>query len=169
MNWTKLLTAQVEANYAAATGLISLCKDKDLGWTPASGANWMSEAQLLEHITSACGLCMDCFVKGEWPMLECASQDDMLPPASKLPAAKSVAAAKRALAKDKKLALAAIKAAGEKALSTKKVSAPWNPTKRLLGEQLLFCVEHLQSHKSQLFYYLKLQGKPVHTGHLYGM
>ena len=30
-------------------------------------------------------------------------------------------------------------------------------------------IGHLSTHKNQLFYYLKLQGLPVHTGHLYGM
>jgi hypothetical protein len=30
-------------------------------------------------------------------------------------------------------------------------------------------VEHLGNHQSQLFYYLKLMGKPVNTMHLYGM
>jgi hypothetical protein len=30
-------------------------------------------------------------------------------------------------------------------------------------------VTHLDVHKSQLFYYLKLQGKPVNTAHLWGM
>jgi hypothetical protein len=30
-------------------------------------------------------------------------------------------------------------------------------------------VEHLAQHKGQLFYYFKLQGKPVNTGHLWGM
>ena len=30
-------------------------------------------------------------------------------------------------------------------------------------------VDHLKEHKAQLFYYLKLQGKPVHTGNLWGM
>jgi hypothetical protein len=29
-------------------------------------------------------------------------------------------------------------------------------------------VDHLASHKSQLFYYLKLMGRPVHTGSLWG-
>jgi hypothetical protein len=28
---------------------------------------------------------------------------------------------------------------------------------------------HLTQHKGQLFYYLKLQGKPVNTGDLWGM
>jgi hypothetical protein len=30
-------------------------------------------------------------------------------------------------------------------------------------------IDHLKAHKSQLFYDLKLQGKPVNTGHLWGM
>jgi hypothetical protein len=30
-------------------------------------------------------------------------------------------------------------------------------------------VGHLAQHKGQLFYYLKLQGKPVNTAHLWGM
>jgi uncharacterized damage-inducible protein DinB len=33
---------------------------------------------------------------------------------------------------------------------------------------MLFMVEHLNQHKGQLFYYLKLQGKPVKTPDLWG-
>ncbi len=29
-------------------------------------------------------------------------------------------------------------------------------------------IEHLKQHKGQLFYYLKLQGKPVNTSDLWG-
>ena len=39
----------------------------------------------------------------------------------------------------------------------------------VLGRRLLQMVEHLNQHKGQLFYYLKLQGVPVHTGNLWGM
>ena len=38
----------------------------------------------------------------------------------------------------------------------------------VLGRQLLQMVQHLDRHKSQLFYYLKLQGKPVTTAELWG-
>ncbi len=38
-----------------------------------------------------------------------------------------------------------------------------------LGFQLHQMVRHLDEHKAQLFYYLKLQGKPVNTGDLWGM
>ena len=47
--------------------------------------------------------------------------------------------------------------------------APWNPQPVQLGQQLLGMVNHLNQHKGQLFYYLKLQGKPVNTMHYYGM
>ena len=39
----------------------------------------------------------------------------------------------------------------------------------LLGHRLLQMVDHLKQHKGQLFYYLKLQGKPVSTTDLWGM
>ena len=38
-----------------------------------------------------------------------------------------------------------------------------------LGHRLLGMIGHLTQHKAQLFYYLKLQGKPVNTMHLWGM
>jgi hypothetical protein len=56
----------------------------------------------------------------------------------------------------------------DESLDTTMVAAPWSPEKKPLGYNLLDMVEHLKTHRSQLFYYLKLQGKPVHTGHLWG-
>ena len=54
-------------------------------------------------------------------------------------------------------------------LSGKITVAPWSPVEMILGQHLLHMVDHLKSHKSQLYYYLKLQGKPVNTGNLWGM
>ena len=59
--------------------------------------------------------------------------------------------------------------ATEDDLVSKAVTAPWNPTPRILGLRLLDMLRHLESHKAQLYTYLKLMGKPVHTGHLWGM
>jgi len=71
---------------------------------------------------------------------------------------------------DRKTALEMIAKAGEHDLATKRVGAPWDPTARLLGEPCLMMIDaHLATHKTQLFDSLKLWGKPVHTGHLYGM
>ncbi len=93
-----------------------------------------------------------------------------LPPADKLPTVKSVADAAKRIEADHRTALEMVAKAGESDLATKRVAAPWDPTEMLLGEQCLMMIDaHLATHKAQLFYYLKLMGKPVHTGHLYGM
>ncbi|MCE9635446.1 MAG: DinB family protein [Planctomycetes bacterium] len=169
MNWTELLTAKVNETYHAIEGMLSLCDDASLGWKPATGANWMTTGQLIDHLTNAGGSCIAGFVAGKWPMPEGASVEEMLPSAERMPTAKSVAETRTKLAADKALALAMIAEAGEQNLATKMVAAPWNPQPALLGLQCLGMVDHLANHKAQLFYYLKLQGKPVHTGHLYGM
>jgi hypothetical protein len=174
VNWTDLLKAQVESTYRATEGLLAMVEEQNLSWRPETGHNWMTMGQLLAHIPTACGACMKGFVTGDWGMPEGVdinemSAEEMLPPASKMPSAKSVAEAKKALAADKKLALEMIAKPGEKNLASQMVAAPWNPQPRALGHQLLDMVGHLGQHKGQLFYYLKLQGKPVHTGNLYGM
>ncbi|MCK6459892.1 MAG: DinB family protein [Planctomycetes bacterium] len=169
MNWTELLKTRIEDVYHATEGLIGLVDDKSLGWKPATGSNWMTTGQLLKHVETACGHCCKGFVTGDWGMPADATAEDMLPSADKMPATKSVAETRKALAADKKLALQMVVEAGEKSLGGKKVAAPWDPTERLLGEQFLSMIGHLATHKAQLFYYLKLQGKPVHTGNLYGM
>lgn len=169
MNWTALLRSQIEGVYHATDGLVKMVEPGMLSWKPATGSNWMTVGQLLEHTTNACGTCIRNFVTGEWGMPEGATEGDMLPSADKMPTAKSVADVLKRLEAEKKLALDSVAKAGEEDLANKKVPAPWNPTPQVLGEQMLFMVEHLQTHKAQLFYYLKLLGKPVHTGHMYGM
>jgi hypothetical protein len=169
MNWTKLLETEIAETYHAVDGLMQLVDDSALSWKPATGSNWMTTGQLLMHLTNACGACCRGFVTGEWPMPADAKPEDMLPAAAKMPSVKSVAEARKLLAEDKALALEMLKRASEKGLAEKLVAAPWNPTPKLLGHQCLSMVGHLTSHKSQLFYYLKLQGKPVHTGTLWGM
>ena len=173
MNWTELLKSEIESSYAATDGLLALLEDGDLDWKPATGTNWMTAGQLAEHVTSACGGTVRGFVTGDWgiPPEEMADlpADEMLPPAEKLPSATSVAAVRRALAEDKTLALRTIDEAGEKRLASEETTAPWDPTPMILGHRLLHMIGHLGNHESQLFYYLKLMGKPVNTMHLYGM
>jgi len=94
----------------------------------------------------------------------------MLPPAEALPTVETVAKARELLAADKKLALEMLAQAGEDDLENKRLAAPWSPQQETqLGHHLLGMVIHLQSHKSQLFYYLKLMGRDVNTMHLWGM
>jgi hypothetical protein len=169
MNWTKTLETEMENNYRATEGLIKLVDKDKLSWKPETGANWMTTGQLLQHITEACGMCCKGFVTGDWGMPADAPADDMLPPAEKMKSVKSVDQALKQLAADKKTALEMVKQVGEKDLGTRLVAAPWNPEKQPIGHQFLQMAGHLSNHKAQLYYYLKLQGKPVHTGTLYGM
>ena len=63
-----------------------------------------------------------------------------------------------------------IKLAGEDKMGSKMMSAPWEPNNdKLLGKHMLDMVHHLSIHKAQLFYYLKLMGRPVDTKSLWGI
>ena len=172
MTWTELLKAQAEAAYRSAEGLIGFVKNEDLNWKPTTGENWMTTGQLLHHMADACGAPCKGFVTGDWGMPEGfdpseLSPEEMLPPAETLPTIESVAEARRLLAEDKAVALRMIEQSGEDDLANRTVSAPWDPREEALGRQLLQMVGHLEGHKAQLFYYLKLQGHPVNTGHLW--
>ena len=167
MNWTDLLKSEIEATYGATEGLVRLVDKDKLTWKPATGSNWMTTGQLLHHITDACGACCKGFVTGDWGIPEGAEMK--MPTAEEMPSVKDTATALKMLAADKKLALEMVAKVGEKDLVARKVSAPWDPTEHPIGRQFLHMVGHLQQHKGQLFYYLKLQGKPVHTGNLWGM
>lgn len=180
MNWTTLLNASVEETTKAADALMAMVGDADLGWKPASGRNWMTTGQLLMHMTNSCGFCCRGFLTGDWGLPEGDCQgapeggkiplEAMLPPAEALPTIESVAEARRLLEVDRQLALRMIKEAGEEKLDCLMVAAPWSPNdQQPLGRQFLGMVHHLQSHRSQLFYYLKLMGRDVNTMHLWGM
>ena len=174
MSLKKLLTTQIEDTYQAVDALMGIVGDGDLSWKPVRGDNWWTVAQLLRHMTVSCGIWCKGFVTGEWDdagdVDPAAVPDDRpLPPAEAYRPIESVAAARRALADDKAVALEMIGKASEAELATREAAAPWNPTPRLLGLRLLDMIRHLESHKTQLYVYLKLMGKPVHTGHLWGM
>ncbi|MBN1935965.1 MAG: DinB family protein [Anaerolineae bacterium] len=173
MNWTELIKTEIETTYAVTEALLNLVDADSLDWKPSTGSNWMTVGQLLHHLAvDGCGAPMRGFVTGDWgmPPEGEVSAEEMLSPADKLPSVDSVAQAKTLLAADKELALEMLARCSEADLANKPVAAPWNPTApKALGYQLLQMVWHLGQHKGQLFYYLKLQGKPVHTGHLWGM
>jgi uncharacterized damage-inducible protein DinB len=169
MNWTELLKSEIESNYTSADKLLDKVDADSLDWKPATGSNWMTVGQLLMHITNACGAPCKGFVTGDWGMpegmkVEDLKPEEMLPPAEAFPSVKSIEEARKLLAEDKALALEMIEKAGESDLAGKAVAAPWAPEVRYtLGRHLLQMVLHLDTHKAQLFYYLKLQGKPVNT------
>lgn len=174
MNWTDVLTHEINYAYQAAEGLMDLVEDEDLAWKPSSGDNWMTTGQLLFHVAEACGMAMKGFVTGDWGLPEGVSMDDagsgdMLPPAESMSTVKSVAEAKDLLAADKELAFEMLRLAGEERMQNEPAPAPWDPSSPVLGHRMLEMVQHLVQHKGQLFYYLKLQGKPVNTMHLWGV
>jgi hypothetical protein len=172
MNWTELLTQGIHYNFAITERMMDLVEDSTLDWKPATGDNWMTTGQLLQHIDDACGKCFKGFVTGDWGMpdgmdISKMTPEEMLLTADQLPTVSSVAQARQQLAEDKQIALDMLARCSEEDLNTKKASAPWDPTEMLLGQRLLQMIDHLASHKSQLFYYLKLQGKSVDTSTLW--
>jgi uncharacterized damage-inducible protein DinB len=174
MNWTELLTGSIEYTYGTTQKLLDLVDDDKLDWKPSTGTNWMTMGQLVKHLTDACGAPCKGFVTGDWGFPAGADPskipaDQMLPTAERLPAVASVAEAKKLLEQDKKLALAMLAEAGESNLENKIATAPWDQMQMKLGVRMLQMTGHLTQHKGQLFYYLKLQGKPVNTMHLWGM
>lgn len=174
MNWTALLKKEIDETYNASERLIDKVDANQLDWKPATGENWMTTGQLLQHMTTACGLCIRGFVTGDWGMPEGVDfndlpPEDMLPTADKMPAAESIDAVKKALAEDRQVALAMLSEAGEDRLANEPTTAPWDPSEMSLGHRCLHMIGHLATHKSQLFYYLKLQGQPVNTHDMYGM
>jgi uncharacterized damage-inducible protein DinB len=174
MNWTELLKAEIQSAYTVTEALLALVGDDTLGWRPSTGSNWMTTGQLLKHMTQACGAPFRGFVTGDWGLPEGkdiseVKPEEDLPPAEKLPTLESVAEAIQLLQEDKQLALKMLAASGEERLAHEIAPAPWDPTEMVLGHRLLQMIDHLKQHKGQLFYYLKLQGKPVSTHNLWGM
>jgi uncharacterized damage-inducible protein DinB len=174
MNWSEMLKSELESAYRATVCLMNLVDDDDLDWKPETGKNWMTTGQLLKHMTTACGRTTQGFVTGDWGLpdgqdMNDMPPDEMLPPAARMPTVSGLSEAKRLLQDDKMVALQMIDKAGEKRLATEPCPAPWDPTPMPLGQRVLSMVNHLNNHKGQLYYYLKLQGKDVNTMHYYGL
>jgi uncharacterized damage-inducible protein DinB len=174
MTFSELLKSQIEDTYRITDALLCMVEECDLDWRPSQGENWWTVGQLLRHITVSCGIWCKGFATGVWDDAGDVDhtqipEGESLPRASAYRSIDSVEAARQALARDKVLALQVIEQTTDAELLSKNAVAPWNPNPRVLGLRILDMVRHLESHKSQLFYYLKLIGKPVHTGHLWGM
>lgn len=174
MNWTDLLKTEAATAFATTEKLLEKVQPDSLDWKPPTGANWMTVGQLLLHLSEGCGAGCRAFLTGDWGLpdgmkIEDLKPEEMLPPAEKLPTVGSVEAAKERLAKDRALTFEMIEQAGEETLGSKQMAAPWAPgVVRPLGWHFLQMIQHLDRHKAQLFYYLKLQDKPVNTPDLWG-
>jgi uncharacterized damage-inducible protein DinB len=174
MNWRELLQSEIKVNYNVADQLFDWISDKDLAWKPAGGSNWMTVGQLLMHVAVGTGPAFKAVITGDWGLPEGKdpsemSEEEMLPPAEKMPAVETVDQAKQLLQKDMQETLDYLSRATDERLENEPAPVPWDPTGIPLGYRLLQFVIHLNQHKGQLFYYLKLQEKPVSTQHLWGM
>ena len=170
MDWKQLLRSEIESTYQVADHLLELVDQDQLDWKPPIGNNWLTVGQLLLHITEACGSNIKGFVTGDWGEFEESIPENgqtMLPPAISFPTATSIKEIKSLLQKDQVQTLALLEACEEQDLSNKLVSAPWDPRPKPLGQWFLHMIDHLKQHKGQLYYYLKLQGKPVDTTDLW--
>lgn len=173
MNWKQFLRSEIIYTYKVTENLINLVDENKLGWKPSSVNNWMTTGQLLHHITDACGAPIRGFITGNWGLpngvdINDLSPEDMLPMAEKFPTITSINESINLLKKDKQLALEMVRGCTENILDTQIAKAPWDSTEMILGHRILQMISHLSHHKSQLFYYLKLQGKDVNTSHLWG-
>lgn len=174
MNWTQLLKAETESAYKTTLRLLDKVDANSLEWKPATGSNWMTVGQLLKHISEGCGSGFNGFVTGDWGLpagktMADMTPEEMFPPAEKMPTVKSVDEVRRLLVEDKAAVLLLLDRISENDLANKEIAAPWAPDIKLpLGCHLLHMIQHLDKHMSQLFYYLKLQGKPVNTLDLWG-
>lgn len=173
MNWRELLIGGIEYNYAVAESLMNKVNDSDLNWKPSTGYNWMTVGQLLLHTTESCGAAIKGFVTGDWGLPEGfdpskMSPEEMLPPAEKMKSVSSVREAIELLHADKIVALETLANCSDERFDTEPSPAPWDSMTPVLGERVLQMTMHLQQHKGQLFYYLKLMGKDVNTNDLWG-
>jgi len=169
-----MITESVHYNFKLTADLYDLIDEDKIDWKPSETNNWMTMGQLLKHLSEGAGLGFKGFVTGDWGMpdgvnLENLKPEEMIPAADKLPSVESVSEAKKLLEEDKTLALEMLDKCDENRLDTEIATAPWDPMEMSLGQRLVQMILHQNSHRHQLFYYLKLQGKPVNTGHLWGM
>lgn len=174
MTLAGILKQEAEMMFAVTEALFRRVEPGTLGWKPATGQNWMTVGQLLMHCTSSCGAGIKGFLTGDWGLpegvrFEDMKPEEMLPPASALPAVESVEQALALLAKDRDLALQQLNEAREADLLTRTLPAPWGGPSVTLFQHLYNMIGHLGQHKGQLFYYLKLMGQDVNTSNLWGI
>jgi uncharacterized damage-inducible protein DinB len=174
MTLLEVLRQESEQAYRVTECLFRRVEPDALDWKPATGQNWMTIGQLLMHCTIACGQSIRAFVTGDWGLpegvrFEDLKPEDMLPPASKLPAVETVDQALSLLAADREIAMAQLAALDEARLLTECFPAPWGGAPRTLFQHVYNMIGHLGQHKGQLFYYLKLRGQDVNTADLYGV
>ncbi len=164
-----VLLAEAEGTYSLTENLFRRVADSELLWRPPSGQNWMTVGQLLKHCASyGCGKAVRGFVTNQWDDEEKKETIEHIPAADVLPTVTSVEEALDLLLADRALAFRCLESVQENALPMKNIKAPWGGPELTLFQHLSLMIRHLDQHKGQLFYYLKLMGKDVRTKDLWG-
>ncbi len=175
MTLKDVLREEADRIYDVTEKLIRRVDASELGWKPASGRNWMTTAQLIMHCSNeSCGRAMQAFITGDFGLPEGTKFEDLppeqaMPPAEAMPAVSSVEQALQLLAADREIAHRTLADCDESLLLSQRSTAPWGGPGVSLFQHLLHMIDHLDQHKGQLFYYLKLMGKDVNTSDLWGM
>jgi uncharacterized damage-inducible protein DinB len=170
----QVLIEEAELTYAITEKLFRKVTDDELQWKPKTGKNWMTIGQVMMHcVNVGCGKAVKAVITGIWHIPKSTGSDGQdtkmhLLPAEKQPSIDSVKKALEMLEEDKKLTLCCINEVNESELLSKRFTAPWGGPEATLFQHIRMMITHLVQHKGQLFYYLKLQGKDVNTGDLWG-
>ncbi len=168
-NLKTVLLAEAAGTYSITEKLFRRVSDRELSWRPSSGNNWMTVGQLLMHCANyGCGKAVHGFVTGRWSDLDSDENTDHVPAADSLPSVTSVEEALDLLSSDRCVAFECLEMAQESDLLSKEIRAPWGGPDLTLFQHLSLMIRHLDQHKGQLFYYLKLMGKDVNTRDLWG-
>jgi uncharacterized damage-inducible protein DinB len=156
--------ADIRKTQAPLKAMIEMVPDDKLDWAPAEG--FMNLGQLLKHLSENwCVIRM--MVTGEWPFSDPKEMEEGMKLENMPSCSKSEAL--EVMDKDLTDAVAFIeKEISDDDFFAKQVSAPWGFS-GAIWQAVLMAKDHQMNHKMQLHIYLKLLGKPVHTGTLYGM
>ena len=154
----------IEGYYKAARGLIKLTPEDKLDFKPMDGL--MTIAQVVKHVATSLGASLAMALSNNWPEI---SEEEMLPPAEKMPKSNSAAEALKEIDEDWVLLKQEFEKITDGEFNGNKINVPWMPFPMTLLEYMMQAMEHLSNHRMQLFIWLKLSGEKLHTGHLYGM
>ncbi|MFH2000122.1 MAG: DinB family protein [Planctomycetota bacterium] len=163
MNKTDFIL-DIRKTQAPLKAMVEMIPDDKLDWAPAKG--FMSVGQVLKHLSENwCVIRM--MITNEWPFSDAKEMEECMK-LENMPAC-SKSEALEAMDKDLNDAVAYMeKEISDKDFFDRQVTAPWGFS-GAIWQAVMMIKDHQLNHKMQLHLYLKLLGKPVHTGTLYGM
>jgi DinB superfamily len=127
----------------------------------------MSIAQLIRHTASACAGPIGMMLGGDFPKPE--GGELKLPTVEEMEGYDTVQEALDHLDRDEKQLRELVMGLSEEEFQTREVQPPWLPMPVAIWFFGLMMLDHLSTHRVQLFQYLKAEGLPVNTMTLWGM